>query len=228
MWEETEGLSNDPYNYTDQYDTNDYAVDNESSDLKKLLIGALAGAVAGTLIGSLYTEPGTRARRRVSDTSRELASKVKQKASDLNEGIKDKASNITEKIGEKVDATKEKLTKVFRKENPNRSYAYGDSAYFTDDDYDRISKTKVLLALLAASAAGTIVWSLTTEKGRETRRQVGSSSKKIVENVKAKVPGIVETVKKVYEEAKEGAKEMVEKQKSPDTQGGTTYNNPTI
>ena len=217
MQNETQGLGN--YKYPD--------TSSSSHDVKTLVVGALAGAVVGSLIATLYTEKGTRTRRRVSHKTAEVADTIKQKVGDINEGVREKVSNITETVSNKLDVTKKTLTKVFRENAPKNSSSI-NTAYSTyDDENVKISKTKVLLALLGASAAGTIVWSFTTEKGKQTRAKVVSSSKSVVQTIKTKAPQVVETLKVVYNNVKEGAEQWQEqeRQKAPGSPSSTAYGN---
>jgi gas vesicle protein len=205
------------------------------NDLTKVLLGALAGAAVGSIIGGLYTEKGIETRNRLSYRGRKIANDFKEKASDITGGIKDKVSDITGEIGDKFEATKEAAAKLFAKAKPKAGMArftgeYADEYVDYDDQDLEISKTKVILAALAVSVAGTAVWSLTTEKGKETRKRVGKSSKKIANNIKSKVTDLAEGITEKYKIAKEGTDDLLttEKQKAAYlSSGATDYNAPT-
>jgi gas vesicle protein len=208
---------------TGRYHDTDYSStsNTNSDDLKKVLLGALAGAAVGSLIGALYTEKGIETRNRVSYRSRKMANNVKEKASDITGGIKDKVSNITGEIGDKFGSMKEAAAKLFAKGKPKASMSHLSSDYAGQyagyDDLDpEISKPKVILAVLGASVAGAAVWSLTTEKGKETRKRVAESSKKIANNIKSKVPEIAKDISERYKMAKEAADDMLEQEKQKD------------
>ncbi len=203
----------------------------KSNDLTKVLLGALAGAAAGSLIGGLYTEKGIETRHRLSYRSKKMANDFKEKASDITGGIKDKVSNLTGEIGDKFEATKEAAAKLFAKGKPKVSKSSLSSDYAGnyvgyDDQEIEISKQKVILAALAVSVAGTVVWSLTTEKGKKTRKRVGKSSKKIARNLKGTVKNIAEGITDKYKTAKEGADDLLEREKQKASylsSGSTNY-----
>jgi gas vesicle protein len=194
----------------------------KSSDASKIIVGALAGAALGSIIGGLYTEKGIETRRNVSDRSRKFASDVKEKASDISEGIKGKVSNISGDIADKFEATKEAAVGLFKKEKRKAdvSALHSDYNSYYSSEEDEISKTKVLIGVLAASVAGTLIWGLTTEKGKETRRRIGESSKSLAKDVKEKVSNIADGIAEQYNAAKEGARELLEQE---DQRTGTTY-----
>jgi gas vesicle protein len=198
-----------------------------SSDATKIIVGALAGAVLGSIIGGLYTEKGIETRRNVTDRSKKIASDIKEKASDLTQGIKDKVSDISDSVVDKFEATKEAAAGLFKKgkRETTASSLYGGYEGY-DNEEDEISKSKVLLGVLAASVAGTVIWSLTTEKGKETRRRIGESTKNIASDLKDKASDLADGIAEQYKVAKEGAKELLEQddQRTNSSYGNTAYN----
>lgn len=203
-----------------------YYNDNEGtrqSDTTKLLLGALAGAALGTMIASLYTEKGIEVRKSVSDRSREFASGVKEKTTEITGGIKEKVSNISTDIMNKFEATKEAAASMFMKQKQHNDSAALHTEYGYNFEENEISKPKVALGILAASLAGTIVWSLTTDKGRETLSCIGENSRKFANDIKVKMSGVADNLAEQYSLAKEGAKELLEHE---DVRlGNQTYNN---
>ena len=61
-----------------------------SSDISKLLIGALAGAAVGSLIAGSFTQKGIEIRNRVGESSKNIANNLKDKVSDVKDKIADK------------------------------------------------------------------------------------------------------------------------------------------
>lgn len=187
----------------------------DSKDLTKVLIGALAGAAAGSIIGGLFTEKGIEVRQRVSEGSKNIANNLKDKASGITEGIADKYEAAKEGAADLLEKGKQKVGM-----SP-RSTAYKGTSYVDE----RGTNSKVLLGALAVSVAGTIIWSLTTEKGKETRNRLGKGSKDMANNLKDKFSGIADGIADTYEAAKEGAADLLEKgkQQGDMSSGGTAY-----
>lgn len=208
------------YNYTGYSSTGS----NHQSDLKKVLIGALAGVAVGSLIGGLYTEKGIEARTRVSQGGRKIANDIKEKASDLTEGIKDKVSNVTTPIVDKYQSTKKAATKLFAKGKSDKSTSHFQGNYSSTDDDVEISKTKVILSLLALALAGAATWSFTTPKGKETRKRLAQSSKDVAGTIKVKATKLAGELKEAYEDAKEGSEQLMEIQRQRGVSGTTSDN----
>lgn len=186
-----------------------------SNDLSKLLIGALAGAAAGSIIAGLFTEKGIEARRHVSESSKNMAKNVKEKVADITEDIADKYEAAKEGAADLIEKGKQKVG-ILR---DNTSYK--GSAYTNTKD----TGLKVVLGALAVSVAGSIIWSFATEKGIETRKNLGKGSKKIANNLKDKFSDIAGGIAETYETAKEGAVDLLEKGKQQiDIPSGHTAN----
>lgn len=187
----------------------------KSKDLTKVLIGALAGAAAGSIVGGLFTEKGIEARRRVGEGSKNIANNLKDKVSGITEGIADKYEAAKEGASDLIEKGKQKVGMS------SRNTAYTGTTYVDE----RGTSSKVLLGALAVSVAGTIIWSLTTEKGKETRRRLGKGSKDMANNLKGKVSNIADGIASTYEAAKEGAADLLEKgkQQGDVSSPGTAY-----
>ena len=187
-----------------------------SQDISKLLLGALAGAAAGSLIAGLFTEKGIETRKRIGKSSSNIANNVKDKVSDITHGIADK-----------FQATKESAADLIEKGKRKVGMSSEDASYeaTTSAATSKGKGSKVLLSALAVSVGGTLLWSFTTQKGIETRKRLGNSSKNLASNLKDKVSGIADTVAEKYETAKEGAMDLLEKdqQKGNLTSGRTSY-----
>lgn len=77
------------------------------------------------------------------------------------------------------------------------------------------SGSKVLLGVLAGAATGAILGVLfAPEKGGETRRKLGESSKDIAGNLKEKFGELVDGIAEKYETAREGAADLIKKGKN--------------
>ncbi len=187
----------------------------DSKDVSKVLIGALAGAAVGSLIGGLFTEKGIEARKRVADSSKNMANNLKDKVSDIKEGIADK-----------YEATKEGAANLIEKGKQKVGMSSGNTAYRdrAEDDEDD-SGSMALLGALAVAAAGTIIWGFATEKGKETRKRLGKGSKDIANNLKQKASNLADSIADKYEAAKEGAADLVERTKQQNnlSSGNTAY-----
>jgi gas vesicle protein len=211
-------------------ETNSSATGTGSNDLTKVLIGALAGAAAGALVGGLFTQKGVEIRNRVGEGSRSIAN-----------NIKDKASGITGSVADKFEATKEAAADWIAKGKQKIGMSSSNSAYKANTAYSTALEgdakgagSKILLGALIASVAGTIVWSFATEKGKETRHRVVEGSKNLTSNLKVKASeiagGLKEGIANTYEAAKEGAIDLLEKEKQKIdalAAGNTGYSSPT-
>lgn len=186
-----------------------------SKDLSKVLIGALAGAAAGSLIGGIFTEKGIEARMRVSEGSKNMAKNLKDKVSDISEGIADKYESAKESAADLIKKGKQKVG--ISSDNTAYKSSAGAGAKGTG--------SKVLLGALAASVAGSIIWSFATEKGIATRKRLGKDSKNMANNLKDKFADIADGIADTYETAKEGAADLIEtgKQKVDMSSGQTAY-----
>ncbi len=182
----------------------------KNNDGKKILLGALAGAAVGSLVGSLFTKKGVETRSRISNRSKKIASNIQDQAADITSNLKDKVAGIGEQITDKLETSKEVAVKVFKKnksKGSNNTYSNQYSTY--QDETVEISTAKVLLALLGAASVGTAVWSLTTDKGKQTRKRVVSSSMEIAGNLKEQVTGLAQGLSEKYKDAKQGAEDLL-------------------
>ncbi len=211
---------------TDIYNTN-YSSTSSSKqgDYKKVLFGALAGAAIGSLVGSLYTGKGIETRNRLSDRSRKMANNIKEKTADITEGIKEKVSDVTAPIADKYRSTKKVATKLFAKEKPEGSISqlHGANDNYVSEDVE-ISKTKVISALLAAALAGTVIWSFTSEKGKETRKRAVKKTQEVAGKLKVQATKLAEGAKKGIEVAKEGVDDLLERQRQQQQYATTSAN----
>lgn len=198
-------------------------------DSSKLVIGAIAGAVAGSLVAALFTEKGIETRRRVGEGSRNMANNLKDRFSDITEGVADKYEAVKEGVADKYEAVKEGAANLIEKGKQKVGMSSGKADYnATTGSATRGSGSKVLLGALAASVAGSIIWSFASEKGIETRKRFTEGSKNMANNLKDKVSDITENLSDKYEAAKEGAADLLEKgrQSTDMSSGKTTYGAP--
>lgn len=206
METESKGLSGATYRQT---------TSTKSKDLSKVLFGALAGAAAGSIVGVLFTEKGIETRKRLGESSRNMASNLKDKVSDITEGIADKYA-----------ATKEGAANLIEKGKQKVGMSSGNVGYKSSNGTSsKQTGSKVLIGALAASVAGTVIWGFATEKGNETRKRLGKGSKNIASNLKEKLSNIADEVADKYQAAKEGAADLVEKTKQQNnmSSGNTAY-----
>ena len=206
METESKGLTGATYRQTTSTD---------SKDLSKVLFGALAGAAVGSIIGVVFTEKGIETRKRVGERSRNIANNLKDKVADLKENIADKYA-----------ATKEGAANLIEKGKQKVGMSTSKAGYKSSTGTDlKHTGSKVLIGALAASVAGTIIWSFATEKGTETRKRVGKGSKNIASNLKEKLTNIADEVADKYQAAKEGAADLVErtKQQNNMSSGNNAY-----
>lgn len=174
-----------------------------SKDVSKVLTGALAGATAGSIIGGIFTKKGMEVRKQVSEGSKNMANNLKDKVSDITENIADKYEGAKESAAHLIKKGKRKV-RIASNKIAHKSTAGADA---------KGTQTKVLLGALAASVAGAIIWSFAAEKGIETRKRLGKSSKNMANNLKDKFKDISDGVADTYKSAKEGASDLIEKGK---------------
>jgi gas vesicle protein len=211
----------------------------DTSDLTKVLIGALAGAAVGTLIAGSFTQKGMEIRNRVGEGSKNIANNLKDKVSDMTDNLKDKVSNVTDAVADKYESVKEGAAGLIEKGKQKVGMSSGNDDYKRNMDYtgaddtgNNISGSKILLGTIIISVASTIVWSFATEKGNQTRRRIVEGGKNVANTVKEKVSdvagSVADTASDVYQSAKEGAADLVELQKQrmntagPDTSYGSS------
>lgn len=94
-------------------------------------------------------------------------------------------------------------------------YSNSDSKNYSDSNYsDSNVGSKVLLGILAGAATGAILGVLfAPDRGMETRRKIGETSRDLASNLKEKASGFVDTVADKYETAKESASDLIEQGK---------------
>jgi len=207
----------------------DSTTSTDTSDLTKILIGALAGAALGSLIGGSFTQKGIEIRNRVGEGSKKIADNLKDKVADVKEGIADKYEAAKESAAGLIEKGKQKVGISSGGSSYSGASTYADGA---DTDVTG-SGSKILLGALIVSVASTIVWSFATEKGNETRRRIAKSSKDLATNLKDKASdvagGIVNGIHDTYEAAKEGAVDLLEQQKQGTNMsaGNTSYKSST-
>ncbi|HEX8357886.1 MAG TPA: hypothetical protein VF610_10755, partial [Segetibacter sp.] len=123
---------------------------DDSKDLKKVLVGALAGAAAGSVIAGLFTQKGIETRKRISDESKHIASNIAS-------NIKEKASTISGDIKDKFETTKESAAHLLEKGKQKVGISQPRYGYEkTAKTGSKVSESKVLLGALAVSVAGTV------------------------------------------------------------------------
>jgi gas vesicle protein len=83
---------------------------NSKSDLKKVLIGAVAGAAVGALVGGAFTEKGKKTTSRLTRSTKQLADNIKEKAA---------ASGVTDSLARTLEAAKESVVDTIGKEAQN-------------------------------------------------------------------------------------------------------------
>jgi gas vesicle protein len=199
----TKGLYEDDYFYR---------LNNKSSDLTKVLIGAVAGVTVGSLIGGLFTTKGIEIRNRVGDAGKNLANDLANKVSDVKAVVANKYETAKEGAVDLLEKGKQKIgihsgSNAFISEIPSEH----------SKAEDKHLGTKILLGALIASVASTVVWSFASEKGKETRKRVVSSTKEMATEFKEKAPKLAKklatNISDAYQAAKEGAVELVEKER---------------
>lgn len=198
-----------------------------SSDLTKVLIGALAGAAIGSLVAGAFTQKGIEIRNRVGEGSQDIANNLKDKFSDLKGVISDKYDAAKEGAADLFEKGKQKVGLSSGKTDYASDTAYSAGTdYFNDEESDYgPSGSNILLGALIVSVAGTIVWSFASDRGNQTRRSIAKSSKKIASNLKDTVSdmagSVANTISDTYQTAKEGVADMIEKEKQKsDTSSG--------
>ncbi len=75
-----------------------------------------------------------------------------------------------------------------------------------------------------------MIWSFTTEKGKETRKRAVRNTQEVAGKLKVQATKLAEEVKKGYDVAKEGMEDLLEKQKQQGqyaTTGVNPYNSST-
>lgn len=192
-----------------------YSAGVDSKDLSKVLIGALAGAAAGVIISGLSTKKGIEVRNQISESSKSISNNLKDKVSDAAEEIADKYEALKESAANLIEKGKQKIS---------LSSSHTASKKVTGTEAGNTG-SKVLLGALAASVVSSIIWSFASEKGIETRKKLGKSSKKMTTSLKDKFSNIADGIVEVYDAAKEGAADLMEKakQQAEMPSGGTAY-----
>jgi gas vesicle protein len=209
--------------YDDDYR---YRSSDKSNDITKVLIGALAGAAVGSLVGGAFTQKGIEIRTRIGDASKSAADNVKDKVSGMKDAVADKFGTVKEGVVDLVEKGKQKIglrsSNAFLSEIPSEHSRAEDTHL----------PTKILFGALAVSVASTIVWSFATEKGKETRKRVVSSTKKMATEFKDKAPKVANklatNISNTYQAAKEGAVELVERERLVQSiaSGNTSFGSP--
>jgi gas vesicle protein len=209
--------------YDDDYR---YTSNHKSNDITKVLIGALAGAAVGSLVGGAFTQKGNEIRTRIGDASKSAADNVKDKVSNMKDTVADKFGTVKEGVVDLVEKGKQKIglrsSNAFLSEIPSEHSRAEDTHL----------PTKILFGALALSVASTIVWSFATEKGKDTRKRVVSSTKKMATEIKDKAPKMANklatNISNAYQAAKEGAVELVEKERLVQSiaSGKTSFGSP--
>jgi gas vesicle protein len=83
---------------------------NGTSDLKKVLIGAVAGAAVGALVGGAFTEKGKKKTSRLAEGASQLAGTIKDKAV---------STGVADSLARTLDAAKESVVDTIGKEAQN-------------------------------------------------------------------------------------------------------------
>jgi hypothetical protein len=86
------------------------SITNGTSDLKKVLIGAVAGAAVGALVGGAFTEKGKKKTSRIAEGTKQLAETIKEKAV---------ATGVADSLARTLDAAKESVVDTIGKEAQN-------------------------------------------------------------------------------------------------------------
>ena len=215
-------------NPSNKFYRNDYYVNTPrsgSSDITKVVIGALAGAVVGTLVAGAFTEKGVDIRHRVGKRGKKMAQNIKHKVSDVKHAVADKFDNVKEGAADLIQKGKEKVG-ISKKPSyaSNNMYAGSSFAINNPSDYEENhTGKKILIGAAIASVAGAVIWAFATEKGKETRKHLAKSGKSVAGTLKEKASHIKEAIADVYEVAKEGANDLIaqEQQKIAENQQRT-------
>src|SRR4051794_37566007 len=80
-----------------------------SSDLSKVLIGALAGVAAGSLVGAAFTQKGKEVRIRVANSSTDFANNIKNRVSDMTGSVAEKYNAVKDGAVDLIQKGKQKV-----------------------------------------------------------------------------------------------------------------------
>jgi len=192
---------------------NDEGQNTQTSDVTKVLVGLLAGAAIGSLVGGAFTQKGVDVRNRVADSGRDVADNIKEKFSNLTGTVSDKFESVKDAAAELFEKGKQKL-RAGTTAKDNRAETAGNNDAATNET----AGPGILLGALIVSVASTIVWSLATERGIQTRRRIAAGGRDLANNVKEKVStaatNIADGISNTYQAAKEGAIDLLEKEKN--------------
>jgi gas vesicle protein len=79
----------------------------------KVLLGVLAGAATGAILGVLFApDNGVETRRRLGESSRDIANNLKSKFSELVDGIADKYENVREGASDLIEQGRQKASNL--------------------------------------------------------------------------------------------------------------------
>lgn len=95
--------------YTDYGFTGTHLSDSHS-DLTKILIGAAAGAALGAIVGAAFTEKGKKTTSRISESTKQLAETIKEKAD---------SAGVTDTLARTFEAVKDTAVDTITKEAQN-------------------------------------------------------------------------------------------------------------
>ena len=179
----------------------------KSKDLSIIITGALAGAAAGSVISGLFTQKGIEVRKNIGKSGKKISTNVKHKVADIADNIADKYEAVKENASDVIEKGKQKV------ENLTRHVSHKHASHKKTGSHKKGTPSKVLFGALAASVAGTIIWSFASEKGVETRKRLSKGSKSMATNLKEKVSAIADNIADTYATAKEGAADLLEKEK---------------
>ena len=74
----------------------------------KVVFGFLAGAAVGSILGILYApDKGTETRRKISDSSNDLAESLKSKFGEYVDSVKDTYQNVKENLADTYQGVKD-------------------------------------------------------------------------------------------------------------------------
>ncbi len=215
---ESTGFNNDHYVSTNNGDSN---------DITKLVIGALAGAAVGSLVAGAFTEKGVEIRQRAAKGGKKVADNLKHKVSGVTDAVAHKFEAAKEGAADLISKGKQKLGLSKGSGSMGNSYATGDDyatsnlygANYTDED----TKNKLLVSAVVAGIAGAVIWSLTTEKGKQTRSRLAAKGKELAHNLQEKASHLQEEYGETIDAAKDIAVDLIKKEfgRSGD-EGGTS------
>ncbi|TDH28557.1 YtxH domain-containing protein [Segetibacter sp. 3557_3] len=187
----------------------------DSNDITKLVIGALAGAAVGSLVAGAFTEKGVEIRHRAAESGKKVADNLKHKVSGVTDAVANKFEAAKEGAADLIEKGKQKLG-MSKGSSTGSSYPnennYATSSLYESDYSDEDHNNKLLVSAVIAGVAGAIIWSLTTEKGKQTRTRLAAKGKELAHNLQEKASHLQEEYSETIDAAKDIAVDLIKKE----------------